>query len=86
MNVSAKDPRVTVSEDTIELEPILAERLILFCQHNGQDKAAFVARAVELLLDDEEDLILAREAIEHNKTFPQRYTLDEVKRELGLDD
>ncbi len=86
MNVSAKDPQATVSDETIELEPILAERLILFCEHNGQDKATFIARAVELLLDDEEDLILAEQAIEHNKVFPQRYSLDDIKKMYGLDD
>ncbi len=86
MNVSAKDLRPTVPDETIELEPILAERLILFCEHNGQDKAAFVARALEQLLDDEEDAILVQRAEEHDKRFPQRYSLEDIKKMYGLDD
>lgn len=86
MTVTAKETDAAATGERILIEPDLAERLALLSERTGKKKATLVRKALEQMLDDEEDLILARAAIEHNKTFPQRYTLDEVKRELGLDD
>jgi RHH-type rel operon transcriptional repressor/antitoxin RelB len=71
---------VRLSDDTYERLRRLAER-------TGRTATFYVREAVEAHLDDLEDLYLAEQATRRLESGRDRtFTLEEVERELGLDD
>jgi RHH-type transcriptional regulator, rel operon repressor / antitoxin RelB len=65
-------------EDEIRLDSLSRE--------TGKSKAFYIQEAVASYLDDMEDFILAEKRLdEAKKGQEQVYTLEEVERELGLE-
>ncbi len=67
----------------IRLPDDLANRLDALARRTGHSKAFFAAEAITLHLEEIEDAYTALERLENPG---RRYSLDEAKEELGLDD
>lgn len=52
----------------------------------GRTKTYYVREAVAEYIDDLEDLYLAEETLRNIKAGAKTWTIEEVKKELGLDD
>lgn len=62
-------------------------RLAQLARKTGRSKSYYVRKALNEFLEDREDYLLAVAALEDMKRGNSKtYTLDEVKKELGLDD
>lgn len=71
---------VRLSEDS-------EKRLNILAKATGRSKAFYVRKAIENELDDLEDIYLAEKRLEDIRSGKSRtYTLEEVEKELGLDD
>lgn len=71
---------VRLSEDS-------EKRLNILAKVTGRSKAFYVRQAIENELDDLEDIYLAEKRLEDIRSGKSRtYTLEEVEKELGLDD
>ncbi len=63
------------------------DRLQALAARTGRTAKSFIREAVEEHLEDLEDIHLAERALDRrNRGESRSYTLDEVGRELGLDD
>ena len=71
----------------LRLPDDMATRLAQLASKTGRSKSHYVRQALHEFLEDREDLLLAASALEDMKRNNSRtYTLDEVKKEIGLDD
>ena len=64
----------------------LDERLAKLAEATGRTKSYYARKAIEEWLDEREDYFVALQRLEEVERGGQTYSLDEVKRELGLDD
>lgn len=72
---------------SIRLEPETEKRLNELAARTGRTKAFYLRHAIEEYLDDMEDYYLAQEELNAIREGRARTcSLDEVKRELGLED
>ena len=71
----------------IRLPSDIEERLERLAKATGRTKTYYAREAILEHLDDLEDLYLAEQRLIDNRTGrSQIYTLEEVERELGLED
>jgi RHH-type rel operon transcriptional repressor/antitoxin RelB len=77
-----------VSKQTaIRLPDATYERLQALARRTGRTAAYYIREALELRLDEMEDLYLAERATERRLSGQERtYTFEEAERELGLND
>ncbi len=67
----------------VRLEPELEKRLERLAKKTGRTKSYYAKEAIRQYVEDREDYLLAVEVSKRNeKTF----SLEEVRRKLGLDD
>ncbi len=72
---------------TIRLPQQLDERLTLLAQKTDRAKSYYLIQALESYLEDMEDLFISNAVIERIKVGKEKtYSMEEVKRELNLDD
>jgi RHH-type rel operon transcriptional repressor/antitoxin RelB len=72
---------------SIDLPDELAERLTTLSAETGRSAADMITEALAEYLGDLEDLAIARQRhAEFLASGERTYSLDEVERELGLDD
>jgi RHH-type rel operon transcriptional repressor/antitoxin RelB len=72
---------------TVRLSPDTERRLDALAARTGRTKAYYIRELIERSLEDVEDYYLAVEASERIRRGEEKtYTLEEVVRELGLDD
>lgn len=71
---------------SIRLDPELERRLDDLATRTGRTKAFYLRRAITTYLDDMEDLYLAEQELQRVREEKRTYSLDEVKRDLGLED
>ena len=72
---------------TVRLNPDTERRLDALAARTGRTKAYYIRELIERSLEDVEDYYLAVEASERIRRGEEKtYTLEEVVRELGLDD
>lgn len=71
---------------SIRLDPETERRLDDLAARTGRTKAFYLRRAITTYLDDMEDLYLAEQEIQRVREGGRTYSLDEVKRDLGLED
>ncbi|MBV8438229.1 MAG: ribbon-helix-helix protein, CopG family [Silvibacterium sp.] len=67
----------------VRLEPELEARLESLAKATGRTKSFYAKEAIRQYIEDREDSLLADKILSRNEPV---YTLEEVKRELGLDD
>lgn len=66
----------------VRLEPELEKRLERLAKKTGRTKSFYAKEAIRQYVEDREDYLLAEDVSRRNeKTF----SLEEVRRELGLD-
>jgi RHH-type transcriptional regulator, rel operon repressor / antitoxin RelB len=63
----------------------LDERLARLARETGRTKSYHARRAIEAWLDEREDDLVALQRLEEVEKGGRAHSLDEVKRELGLD-
>lgn len=66
----------------IRLEPQLDKRLNRLAKRTGRTKSYYAREAIRQFLEDREDYLDALAVLERSEPT---YTLDEVRKELGLD-
>ncbi len=66
----------------VRLEPEMEKRLERLAKKTGRTKSYYAKEAIRQYIEDREDSLLADEIL--NKNEPT-FTLEEVRRELGLD-
>jgi len=72
---------------TVRLPEEIEHRLVNLAKKTGRTKSFYAREAILKYLDDLEDIYLAEKQIEELRAGRSRtYTLDEVKKELGLED
>jgi RHH-type rel operon transcriptional repressor/antitoxin RelB len=72
---------------SIELPSDVENRLARLIQATGHDQAFYVIEALREYLDDVEDAYLAASITEETRAGRMRtYSIEETRRELGLDD
>jgi len=72
---------------TIRLPADIEERLEDLAKATGRTKTFYAREAILRHLEDLEDLYLAEQSLtELREGWSRTYTLDEVMRDLGLDD
>ncbi len=75
----SKQTAIRLPDDTYERLKALSER-------TGRTSAFYIREAIEKHIEDMEDLYLAEEATRRQRENNEpTYTLEEVKRRLGLD-
>jgi RHH-type rel operon transcriptional repressor/antitoxin RelB len=67
----------------VRLEPELEARLESLSKATGRSKSFYAKEAIRQYIEDREDSLLADKILNRNEPV---FTLEEVKRELGLDD
>jgi RHH-type rel operon transcriptional repressor/antitoxin RelB len=67
---------------TVEIPQELNAKLEALAAKNGVEKDRYLAEAIEVFLEDQEDIALATERL---KNPARRIPLEEVVRNLGLD-
>ncbi len=76
----SKQTAIRLSDETYERLRALSER-------TGRTASYYIREAIEERLDDLEDIYLAEQVLERRANGDTRtLTLDELERELGLDD
>lgn len=71
----------------LRLPPEIEKRLDALAKKTGRTKSFYAREAILRHLDDLEDFYLAEKVLERIRTEKERtYTIDEVERELGLED
>lgn len=71
----------------IRLPQEIEQRLAELARRTGRTKTFYAREAILEHLDDLEDLYLAEEVLTRIRAGQERtYTLDEVEKELGLED
>jgi RHH-type rel operon transcriptional repressor/antitoxin RelB len=68
---------------TLELSPKLVEKIEQAAKQTGESPEAFLREAVIARLEDLEDIAIATDRL---KNPGETISLDELKRDLGLDD
>ena len=72
---------------SVRLEPEIEARLNALAEKTGRTKAYYIRELINRGLEDVEDYYLAHAAMERYERGEERaQTLDEVSKELGLDD
>ncbi|MBA5777677.1 ribbon-helix-helix protein, CopG family [Stappia sp. F7233] len=71
---------------TVEIPESLDSRLRELAERTGHSTAYFTQQALERFLDDEEDRLMTEDAIREIGSEEKRYTIDEARRALQLDD
>lgn len=66
----------------VRLEPEIEKRLERLAKKTGRTKSYYAKEAIRQYIDDREDSLLADEILSRNEPT---FTLEEVRRELGLD-
>lgn len=66
----------------VRLEPELEKRLEKLAKQTGRSKSFYAKEAIYKFLEDQEDILLADKAVRRNEPM---MSLEEVRRELGLD-
>jgi RHH-type rel operon transcriptional repressor/antitoxin RelB len=66
----------------VRLEPELEERLQQLAVKTGRSKSFYARQAIAQLVEDHEDALLIEEVLKRNEKV---YSVDEVRRELGLE-
>jgi RHH-type transcriptional regulator, rel operon repressor / antitoxin RelB len=66
----------------VRLEPELEARLESLAKATGRSKSFYAKEAIRQYIEDREDSLLADKVLRRNEPV---FTLEEVKRELGLD-
>ncbi len=67
----------------VRLEPELEQRLERLAKKTGRTKSFYAQEAIRQYVEDREDYLLAEEVLRRNEPT---FTLEQVRRELGLDD
>ena len=70
----------------VRMPPDVEARLDDLARRTGRTKTWYVREAVLEYLDDLEDLYLAEEELRAIKAGARTYALDEVRKDLGLED
>lgn len=71
----------------VRLPEEIEHRLVNLAKKTGRTKSFYAHEAILKYLDDLEDIYLAEKRLEDLRAGRSRtYTLDEVKKELGLED
>jgi len=71
----------------VRLPDELSDRLAVLSKRTGRTMSYYIREALEEHLDDLEDIYLAEQSLERLRRGEDRtYTLDEVERDLGLED
>ena len=70
----------------VRLPKELDERLAKLARETGRTKSYYARRAIEEWLDEREDYLIALQRREEVERGGRTHSLDEMKRELGLDD
>ena len=74
-------------QTAVRLPDEIYERLDALSARTGRNKAYYIREALEVHLDDMEDIYLAEQVLERLRRGEERtFTLEEVERELGLAD
>ena len=74
-------------QTAISLSDRIFDRLLALAAPTGRSPESFIQEAVEEHLEELEDIHLAEQALERRARGESRtYSLEEVGRELGLDD
>jgi RHH-type transcriptional regulator, rel operon repressor / antitoxin RelB len=68
----------------VRLPKELDERLAKLAKETGRTKSYYARRAIAEWLDEREDDLIALQRLEEVERGGRTYSLDEVKRELGL--
>ncbi len=72
---------------SIRLEPEVEARLDALAEKTGRTKAFYLRQLIEDGLDDIEDYYLAQATLDRIRRGEEKtYPLDQVMRDLGLDD
>ena len=72
---------------SIRLPPAIERRLNALVAKTGRSKAYYLREIITNGLEDAEDYYLASQVVERVRQGKERvFTLDEVERDLGLDD
>lgn len=72
---------------SIRLDPTIEARLDRLAADTGRTKAFYLRELIERGLEDMEDYYRATQTLERVRRGEERvYPLDEVKRDLGLED
>ena len=66
----------------VRLEPEMERRLERLAKKTGRTKSYYAKEAIRQYIEDREDSLLADEILSRNEPT---FTLEEVRRELGLD-
>ena len=66
----------------VRLEPEIEKRLERLANKTGRTKSYYAKEAIRQYIEDREDSLLADEILSRNEPT---FTLEEVRRELGLD-
>ena len=66
----------------VRLDPAMEKRLERLAHETGRSKSYYVKQAIESLLEEQEDYLLALAVLEREEP---RKSLDEVRKELGLE-
>ncbi len=69
----------------INLEPELAKHLAQLAARNGRSVDELAQKAIERLVEDLEDIAAAEEVMRYHDPA-KNITLDELRRDIGLDD
>ena len=69
----------------LRLDDELEKRVTDLAYRQGRNKSALVREALIRYMEDQEDIEMA-EAVLKNQSGKQTYSLEEVRRELGLED
>ena len=69
----------------VRLDDELEKRVADLATRQGRNKSALVREALIRYMEDQEDIEMA-EAVLKNQSGKQTYSLEEVRRELGLED
>ncbi len=71
----------------LRLPPDIEKRLDALARKTGRTKSFYGREAILRHLDDLEDMYLAEKVLDRIKSNKERtFTIDEVERELGLED
>ncbi|MBW2096180.1 MAG: TraY domain-containing protein [Deltaproteobacteria bacterium] len=71
----------------LRLPPDIEKRLDALARKTGRTKSFYGREAILRHLDDLEDMYLAEKILDRIKSNKERtFTIDEVERELGLED
>lgn len=72
-------------QTAVRLPDKMASRLKALARRTGRTTAYYMREAIEVHLDELEDIYLAEQVLERLRRGEERtYTLEQVERELGL--